>query len=269
MAGGTLITDYLAYGATAPSGAPSLANGSQYGLYQDNATGQMYYWDLESSTWVQAIGPTGPTGPTGPQGSTGATGAAGTAGGQGATGATGPAGSAGTTGVTGPTGPTGPAGVTGATGPAGTTGATGATGASGTGILLAVHAYAPASDTTDSSTSTTFVDVDATNLAVTFTAPASGNVLIHVQVNVTSNNATGDIYVNLREGSTNLANTSRLVDAVSSNTLTQIMCAFYLTGLSAGSHTYKLGYKTTTAATTVAVNLGPNFGQVVFEVWSA
>lgn len=55
MASGLLITDYLSYGSGAPSGAPSLASGSQYALYQDTATGKLYAWDLFTSAWVQVI----------------------------------------------------------------------------------------------------------------------------------------------------------------------------------------------------------------------
>lgn len=55
MASGLLITDYLSYGSGAPAGAPSLASGSQYALYQDTATGKLYAWDLFTSAWVQVI----------------------------------------------------------------------------------------------------------------------------------------------------------------------------------------------------------------------
>ena len=53
MANGLLITDYLWYGSGAPSGAPSLASGSQYAIYQDIVAGAMYYWDLDTTAWVQ------------------------------------------------------------------------------------------------------------------------------------------------------------------------------------------------------------------------
>lgn len=53
MASGLLITDYISYGSGAPSGAPSLASGSQYALYQDTSTGDIWVWDLHTSAWVQ------------------------------------------------------------------------------------------------------------------------------------------------------------------------------------------------------------------------
>lgn len=45
------------------------------------------------------------------------------------------------------------------------------------GKLLAIKSYKPAANTTISTTSTTLTALDTTNLAVTFTVPASGNVI--------------------------------------------------------------------------------------------
>jgi hypothetical protein len=121
--------------------------------------GNLYVWNVESSSWVNSgnlLGPTGAagvagaTGPTGPQGTqgvvgpTGPTGATGLQGVQGNIGSTGPQGIQGIQGTQGPTGPigaTGPQGSqgiqgtqgpTGPTGPQGVTGPTGATGAAST-----------------------------------------------------------------------------------------------------------------------------------------
>jgi len=52
MAG--LITDYLSYGSGAPSGAPDVVAG-EFGLYQDTATGDLYVWNLDTTTW-DAVG---------------------------------------------------------------------------------------------------------------------------------------------------------------------------------------------------------------------
>ena len=90
--------------------------------------GNLYVWNIESSTWVNSgnlLGPTGATGLTGATGPTGATGSTGTTGSQGPTGPTG------ATGLTGAVGPTGPQGVVGPTGPQGVQGNGGPTGPTG------------------------------------------------------------------------------------------------------------------------------------------
>ena len=45
------ITGYISYGTGAPSGAPSVPTGS-YAFYQDTATGNLYYWDLNAADWA-------------------------------------------------------------------------------------------------------------------------------------------------------------------------------------------------------------------------
>ena len=75
-------------------------------------------------------------------------------------------------------------GATGATGARGATGAgaTGATGAGGGGSssLLACMEYAPSSLAAYTTTSTSPVAIDATNLTISFIAPASGAVLVRL-----------------------------------------------------------------------------------------
>lgn len=99
----------------------------------------LYWWDSDTSAWVDAgsiqgpEGPTGPTGPigeTGPKGETGAQGPTGAKGETGAKGDTGPAGPKGDDGPSGPAGPTGPTGPQGEPGPS-VTGPTGAKGDQG------------------------------------------------------------------------------------------------------------------------------------------
>lgn len=75
---------------------------------------------------------------------------------------------------------------------------------SNSGTLITSTEYAPGAATTYSTTSTTNVDIDATNLAVTFTVPASGEVrfywegLMWMQV-------AGSLYLGLRNGTTQVS----------------------------------------------------------------
>lgn len=98
----------------------------------------------------------------------------------------GPPGRDGTIGVNGAPGPQGAA----VPGPAGLDGedafewaipgVKGDKGDAGPSALLAVNRYAPATNTTFSTTSTTVADMDTTNMVVTFTAPASGKVIVRL-----------------------------------------------------------------------------------------
>jgi hypothetical protein len=132
--------------------------------------------------------------------------------------------------------------------------------------LLAIKAYAAGSDTTLSDVSTnTMTDADATNAAVTFTAPASGNVLVRASCyGAHDGGATGSNYWGLREATSTIATalTTGGVIHYARKTVT-----FYLTGVSAGSHTYKLAHRATAEHSYMFT--GPNYGQLILEVWAA
>jgi hypothetical protein len=277
------------------------ASWSEQAIGLTGATGPGGATGVHGSTGV--TGPTGPTGvtgagTTGAPGPTGATGATGVAGSLGVTGATGPG--VGQTGATGPAGPTGPM-----TNPMTTTGdliysSTGSTparlgigstgqylGVSG-GVpawasagLLALKVYAPGTTTVLSTSSSTFADVDATNAAVVFTAPASGNVIVRVSAwaDVTAGSI-GAYLWGLREGSSDLVGPTTIVlrdgAATTPGQANQayLSVPMYVSGISAGSHTYKLSHATTSAATgrtivkdgSVATN---SFGPLIIEVLAA
>lgn len=165
----------------------------------------------------------------------------------GATGATGATGGTGGTGATGPG-----TGATGATGPTGGTGATGATGSGGTSGLLAEKVYAPGSAIT-LTTPTTNTDFDATNAAVTFTAPASGIVDVEVFCGM-SQSATSDGYIVIRESTTELA--VRYIGQGAGQFLAFAAC-YHITGVSAGSHTYKVAGRTSAGNLRMEIGSGP------------
>lgn len=139
-------------------------------------------------------------------------------------------------------------------------------GASG---LLAVHAYTAGTDGRINSTTTSFADVDATNHAITFTAPASGNILVRISGIFSAQNFSNNVFFNLREGSSDITGTSRLHCVPVTVADANLTLAFYVTGISAGSHTYKLGWRTDNAATWVGILSGPTYGPTVYEVWTA
>lgn len=140
------------------------------------------------------------------------------------------------------------------------------------GGLIGINVYHPSTRQLYSTTSATFADVDATNMAVTFTAPASGNVL--VRLSAWCDLATASwFYWALRESTTNLG-TPTVVARGSSQGFATI--AFYLTGLSAGSHTYKWAFATdgtSGQAGRIWAGNGNSSGQesgpATMEVWAA
>jgi len=191
-----------------------------------------------------ATGSTGPAGPTGPTGPTGATGAAGT---PGATGPQGPQGVKGDTGATGATGPTGPQGV---------------------GTLLASAGYSPGT-LASYVASATVADLDATNLAVTFTVPASGKVRVTFTALTVHSNS--DHYWLVRAGTTEVTGSRARMQAGVAGSAGQLLRAHHqvvITGLTpAAVLTWKWGqYLAGGSATTYA---GGNLGQALLEVYTA
>lgn len=72
--------------------------------------------------------------------------------------------------------------------------------------LLAVTQYAPNAQVTKTTESKALVDVDAVNLAVTFTFPPSGKVLVRLSAEVTNNTSGSKVHWGLREGETQRGN---------------------------------------------------------------
>lgn len=110
------------------------------------------------------------------------------------------------------------------------------------GTLLAIVKNVTGGSKT--TTSSTQADVDATNSLVTFTAPASGNILVrvHCTYNVdTSFNA--NCFLGLRESTTNIVDKQFAIQSQTvMNQEGTVSIDFYVTGVSAGSHTYKLAF---------------------------
>ena len=134
-----------------------------------------------------------------------------------------------------------------------------------TGLLAVASCNTGASYTTTSSTQ---ADVNS-SVAVTFTAPASGNVVVKVWCPINMSAANQNAWLGLRESTTDVVSKQF---AFQGQTATAqelgLSITFYVTGISAGSHTYKLAY---------AVNGGASFTvrassaatPTIMEVWAA
>ncbi len=109
------------------------------------------------------------------------------------------------------------------------------------GVLASLEYTVPSNVLT---TSSTFVDVSASNLVVTFTAPLSGTVM--VTLSAMCQGASGTFYNwNLRDSGGDIAGTSRGMSYGTSTPMRQT-AAIRVTGLTPGtSYTWKWGHAIT------------------------
>lgn len=117
-----------------------------------------------------------------------------------------------------------------------------------------------------STTSTSYVDAEATNLAVTFTAPSSGNVNVRLEGQI--RNGGGSVAWNLRTGAGDVAGTGAfIIGSFGSSIPQRIAYSVPLTGLTAGvSYTYKWGWKVDTG--TAQLVTSTDNGPATMEVWA-
>lgn len=126
----------------------------------------------------------------------------------------------------------------------------------------------------DFTASTTLVDLNASNNVVTFTAPASGNVLIVLEAMVQpdSGSLAGKVASwGLRESTTIVAGPYEVAfhHVAASSYYVRPSLSIYMTGLTPGSsHTYKWAHKCSSGATNEVV-VGGSTDPRVMTVWSA
>lgn len=116
------------------------------------------------------------------------------------------------------------------------------------GRPLAFTRYAPNAVQTKTTNSTSFADIDATNLIFSFVAPTSGNVLVIASGNI-SNSSAVVTYMNCRDGVGSIAGTDTYVNATTSTNIVSI-AEMYATGLTGGTtYNWRLGWKVGSAST--------------------
>lgn len=134
--------------------------------------------------------------------------------------------------------------------------------------VLATTTYQPGSNTTLQTTSATFVDVDATHLTVTFTAPPTGNVLVTLEAVANVGNAAAAIYWGLADGSGDITNANTHITAVT--TLLRVRATFKIIGLTPGtSYTYRWRQRSSSASYAVNTTCGGVWGAATMEVRAA
>jgi len=148
--------------------------------------------------------------------------------------------------------------------------------------LLAGTLYDPASSVSESTTAAlAMTALDTTNLRLTFTAPASGRVLVRLQGVLHGATTFPQILLGVLEGATvkgRIAPAGLKQGTDLATTFLTVEGMFLVTGLSAGtSYTWDAAYGVETAVAATGLKYGgPNnataddaFGGFAFEVWSA
>ena len=101
----------------------------------------------------------------------------------------------------------------------------------------------------NSTTSSTYQDV--TSATITFTAPASGAVKLSIEAAMWATGGNQDMYVAFREGSTTIM--ERTTGSITQASQYRRTISGVVTGVSAGSHTYKISIKSTNATYTTGI----------------
>lgn len=142
-------------------------------------------------------------------------------------------------------------------------------GGGGGGELLDEGSFADSSDSWGiSTTSTTLVDVDSTNLVVDFTYPSSGRVRVVAEIQPHHSAGTTNAYIGLRTGSGIISGTSRMISRPGSNFVTgRSMFEWILTGTPGASGTARLAWATDGGS--LFMVSGPNFGPWTIRAYSA
>ncbi len=119
--------------------------------------------------------------------------------------------------------------------------------------VLAVNSYNPATEANPTTATTTYADINATNLAITFVVPSTGRVLVSAQVR-TSIAALTALSLCLRNEGVIVPGTKLLFGWASEAVNT---CEWYLTGLTPGATiTYTLAFARTSGTSTAGLRYG-------------
>jgi hypothetical protein len=133
--------------------------------------------------------------------------------------------------------------------------------------LIGYTAYNPSVVDTVT-TSTAHADLDATNLAVSFTVPPSGKVLIGLG-GVAGVGNTTELAWGLRESTTDIVTASVMYQGGTPFIFSALHKRFQVTGLTPGTaKTYKWSHARASGASTAQTSYGGKHAAAVMEVWA-
>ncbi len=141
------------------------------------------------------------------------------------------------------------------------------------GALLAVARYAPSTVQVKSRSAATFAEVDTTNLRVTFTAPASGIIIVVLTCYTDMNSGAGQGRWGLFEGGS-LISGSAAVMMRNPDAESYLTYRCRLTGVSAGSHSYDWAIATNGGTETIRLLIedgvaAGDYAPALMEVYAA
>jgi hypothetical protein len=124
---------------------------------------------------------------------------------------------------------------------------------------------------TRNANATTIADVDAANLIVTFTAPASGIVLIEYAIGQVHASVGGNVYFGVRDNSNVDVANSHVTTGDYGTQWTNVFAAFYqrkrVSGLTPGtSYTWKLTWFCQGATQNLTAYSGPDYGEIAMRI---
>lgn len=143
------------------------------------------------------------------------------------------------------------------------------------GELLAKTVYDPGTDQVYTTTSTSFADVDGTNLVLPdFDVPASGDFVITLTAygQIEFDTSSTLMRYNIRDGSGNIADSDvRAMQANQSGTYVNLRLSVRIpfTGLSGTKSGWSWGFARAAGAGDASVAAGPAYGPALMEVHSA
>lgn len=135
----------------------------------------------------------------------------------------------------------------------------------GGGALVAIKQHNPGTKVDYSATTTSFVDADATNLAVTFTVPESGNVLVTLD-GYGFTTAGTSLAWSVRDGTTDISQSFIQYDATEGPRSR----SWLVTGLTPdATKTYKWGIKRAYGSGSAFLQVGAGWGPATLQIWAA
>lgn len=138
----------------------------------------------------------------------------------------------------------------------------------GAAELLAVVQYNPATTADYTTVSGTMADMDATNAIITFTAPASGNVIVELEAFAFHSSGAVWLAWGLRESTTDIG----VMRVTSFTGGDRCKYSILLTGISAGSHSYKWSHGLSGGASGTGhtkMGVSDSSGPGLMKVWAA
>lgn len=116
-------------------------------------------------------------------------------------------------------------------------------------------------------TSGVFVDVDATNLALTIET-TGGDLLVHFHGTISQTSTVAAVMFDLELDGARVAGNDGILVVQTNAQATPVSFTYLITGLSADEHTIALQWKTTTGSATMYAGAGTAYSDIHPQMWA-